>query len=236
MRLEQAAPLVGGAWSGPGRDRRRLTSCERLQRVPEPGEEVVVDGLHVEIEAVDGGAVDVRHRRRAAAPARKRTRDDRTCSSSPALILLNGIFVAAEFAIVGAPRAAIERACAATATGSRERVQRGARGSASSRTATSPPRSSASRSRASASGMYGEHVLADGDLRLARAIAACRRGCVSHGFASVVAVAILTYFHIVVGEMVPKSLALQQAERMVLLDHAADAVDRERALSVRRRR
>jgi CBS domain containing-hemolysin-like protein len=37
-----------------------------------------------------------------------------------------------------------------------------------------------------------------------------------HGLASIVAVAILTYFHIVIGEMVPKSLALQAAERMVL--------------------
>jgi CBS domain containing-hemolysin-like protein len=38
----------------------------------------------------------------------------------------------------------------------------------------------------------------------------------SHGLASVVAIAILTYFHIVVGEMIPKSLALQQAEHMAL--------------------
>ena len=56
MRLEQAAPLVGGAWSGPA-ETVGLHILQELQRVPEPGEEVVVDGLHVEIEAVDAGAV-----------------------------------------------------------------------------------------------------------------------------------------------------------------------------------
>ena len=64
-------------------------------------------------------------------------------------------------------------------------------------------------------GMYGEHVLADGIYGLIGG-SGLPAWLVSHGFASVMAVAILTYFHIVIGEMVPKSLALQHAEAMVL--------------------
>ena len=64
-------------------------------------------------------------------------------------------------------------------------------------------------------GMYGEHALAD---RLFGLLGGngLPEWLVSHAVSSVLAVAILTYFHIVVGEMVPKSLALQHAERMVL--------------------
>jgi CBS domain containing-hemolysin-like protein len=64
-------------------------------------------------------------------------------------------------------------------------------------------------------GMYGEHVLADA-IYHALGAGGAPAWLLSHGLASVVAVAILTYFHIVVGEMVPKSLALQQAEHLVL--------------------
>jgi putative hemolysin len=56
MRLEQAAPLIGGVWRGPA-ETVGAHILQALQRVPEPGEGVVVDGLHVEIEAVDGDAV-----------------------------------------------------------------------------------------------------------------------------------------------------------------------------------
>jgi putative hemolysin len=56
MRLENAAPLIGRPWSGTA-DTVGGHVLERLRRVPEPGEEAVIDGVPVEIEAVDAGTV-----------------------------------------------------------------------------------------------------------------------------------------------------------------------------------
>lgn len=126
------------------------------------------------------------------------------------LILANALFVAAEFAIVGAPRASIER--------------RAAEGDAAARMVSNILKDPRRQDRYIATaqlgitvaslglGMYGEHVLAEwighwlvglGPLRAAGA----------HTLASILAVALLTYFHIVIGEMIPKSIALQQADK-----------------------
>ena len=129
------------------------------------------------------------------------------------LILLNALFVAAEFAIVGAPRAAIDARAAARQPLARlvQSVLRDPRRQDRYIATAQIGITVASLGL----GMYGEHVLADwiheklGHGPISTWLAA-------HGFASVVAVAILTYFHVVVGEMIPKSLALLSAERMAL--------------------
>ncbi len=129
------------------------------------------------------------------------------------LILLNALFVAAEFAIVGVPKASVD--------------SRAARGNALARAVQAVLRDPVKQDRYIATaqlgitvaslglGMYGEHVLADALYRLA-SHPSLPALIASHTLASIVAVAILTYFHIVVGEMVPKSLALQRAETLVL--------------------
>jgi len=129
------------------------------------------------------------------------------------LVLANAIFVAAEFAIVGAPRAAIDA-----------RAAQGDRLARMVQTVLREPRRQ-DRYIATAQigitvaslglGMYGEHVVADWILH-AIGSASIIQWLGAHAVASVVAVAILTYFHIVLGEMVPKSLALQSAEQMAL--------------------
>ncbi|HUF91855.1 MAG TPA: hemolysin family protein [Candidatus Limnocylindria bacterium] len=130
-----------------------------------------------------------------------------------ALILLNGLFVAAEFAIVGAPRATIHHLAQAGHWSARM-VHR-----------ILADRREVDRFIATAQlgitlaslglGMYGEHLLAEW---LAGRFAGLGAGrwIAAHTLGSVTAIAILTYFHIVVGEMVPKSIALQRADRAVL--------------------
>jgi len=129
------------------------------------------------------------------------------------LVLANGLFVAAEFAIVGATRASIDHQAA---QGNRlaQRVarvlddpQQQDRYIATTQIGISVA--------SLGLGMYGEHVLAewivpwlepyDGNPWIA-----------AHALASGIAVGILTYLHIVLGEMVPKALALQSADTTVL--------------------
>ena len=128
------------------------------------------------------------------------------------LLIANGLFVAAEFAIVGAPRATIEHQAAQGSRLARrvarilEDPKRQDRYIATTQVGISVA--------SLGLGMYGEYVLAEWiALRLepfeGRWIAA-------HAVASGIALSVLTYLHIVLGEMVPKALALQRAARTAL--------------------
>ncbi len=129
------------------------------------------------------------------------------------LILLNGLFVAAEFSLVMAPRAAIEHL-----------AEEGHRAASSLHKILTNARLQ-DRSIATAQlgitlaslglGMYGEHALA-GWIGLGLERMGTPSWIGAHTAASVVSIAILTYLHIVLGEMVPKSLALQRPETTAL--------------------
>jgi len=128
-------------------------------------------------------------------------------------VLANGLFVAAEFAIVGAPRASLEHLAekgnrrARRVVAILDNIRRRDRFIATTQVGVSLA--------SLGLGMYAEHVVAEwiersvGPFTIAGWITA-------HSVASVIAVAVLTYVHIVLGEMVPKTLALQGATRTAL--------------------
>ena len=129
------------------------------------------------------------------------------------LVLANGLFVAAEFAIVGAPRASIEHQAAQGSLLARrvayilEHPKKQDRYIATTQVGISVA--------SLGLGMYGEHVLA---AWIAAELEMFDQGrwLAAHAIASLIAVGFLTYLHIVIGEMVPKALALQRADRTVL--------------------
>lgn len=126
------------------------------------------------------------------------------------LIIANGIFVAAEFAIIVSSRPALEAAAA--------------RGDRLAKMVLQAKIHPANQDRYIAAaqlgitlsslglGMYGEHLLAE---RIAHWLEGTELAspAVVHTLATILAIIILTYFHIVIGEMVPKSLALSQGEK-----------------------
>ena len=129
------------------------------------------------------------------------------------LILLNGLFVAAEFAIVAAPRTRLTQAAA--------------RGNRTAREVLDILADPIKQNRYLATtqigvtiaslglGMYGEHTVATWLLQPLERFTPLAEP-LAHTIATVLAIGLLTYLHVVLGEMAPKSLALQNAETAVL--------------------
>lgn len=140
------------------------------------------------------------------------------------LVIANGLFVAAEFAIVGAPRASIEHHASQGSRLARRvlRILENPRLQDRYIATTQIGISVASLGL----GMYGEHWLAE---QIGHWLGPIDTGgwIAVHTLASILAVAVLTYLHIVIGEMVPKALALQSAQRTVLyVSPAIEVIER----------
>jgi CBS domain containing-hemolysin-like protein len=126
------------------------------------------------------------------------------------LLLANAVFVAAEFAIVAVPRTAVEN--------------RASKGDWLSRRLLSLLSSPRQRDRFIATaqfgisvaslglGMYGEHTVAAWLEALLEPTIGHASFVTAHSIATVLAIGVLTYLHIFVGEMIPKALALGHAE------------------------
>jgi CBS domain containing-hemolysin-like protein len=132
------------------------------------------------------------------------------------LILLNGLFVSAEFSLVGSAQTRLAE-LAETGSDRAARVLEVLR---------DPNRQNRYLATAQIGitlaslglGMYGEHVVAEwiaGPMEASFGFS----HTAAHNLAAVLAISSLTYLHVVLGEMIPKSLALTASEKTVLSLH-----------------
>ncbi|MDQ4074835.1 MAG: hemolysin family protein [Chloroflexota bacterium] len=129
------------------------------------------------------------------------------------LILLNALFVAAEFAIIGVRPSKVEQMVEEgnrTAIGIREVVRN--RGKQDRYIATAQLGITVA---SLGLGMYGEPVIAhllEEPLHDWFGL----EGTIVHTISFIIALSFMTYLHVVLGEMIPKSIALQAADKTVL--------------------
>lgn len=130
-----------------------------------------------------------------------------------ALIILNAVFVAAEFSIIGSSRLTVARL--AREGQRRARLVEDILADARRQDRYIATAQLGITFASLGLGMYGEHVLAQWLIRAFEALGGAAVAA-AHTVATVLSVAILTYLHIVLGEMIPKTLALMHPERTAL--------------------
>ncbi len=129
----------------------------------------------------------------------------------PALIVVNGLFVAAEFALVSVRRTRIE-----------ELVAKGVKGARSVEHALNNLTRSIAATQLGITitsiglGFVGEPALARRIDPLFDALPAGWQGVATHSAAGFLALLIITFFHVVFGEMVPKAFAIQAPDRTAI--------------------
>jgi magnesium and cobalt exporter, CNNM family len=131
--------------------------------------------------------------------------------SIPALVALNGFFVASEFSLVALRRTKVE-----------EMVQRNVRRAKAVETATENLDRSIAATQLGitlasiALGWVGEPILADLIDPLFNRLPQSWHGTVLHTVATSVDFLLITFMHVVFGELIPKSIGLQSAEKTAL--------------------
>jgi CBS domain containing-hemolysin-like protein len=132
------------------------------------------------------------------------------------LVLLNGFFVAAEFAIIGVRATHLEQMAAEG-----NKLAGTVHSVVSSRQKQDQYIATAQLGITIASlglAMYGEPEIAHFvEPYIARIMGVAPTEALVHTVGYVIALSLLTYLHIVIGEMVPKNLALSESSRMALL-------------------
>jgi CBS domain containing-hemolysin-like protein len=129
----------------------------------------------------------------------------------PALIALNGLFVAAEFALVSVRKTRIE-----------ELVSRGVKGARAVEAAIRTLDRSIAATQLGITlasiglGFVGEPALADLIQPWFRFLPAHWQGITTHSVAALLAFLLITFLHVVFGELIPKSLALQTPDQAAL--------------------
>jgi CBS domain containing-hemolysin-like protein len=131
--------------------------------------------------------------------------------SLPILVALNGFFVSAEFALVAVRRTRVE-----------ELIQRGIKGAVGVMHAVDHLDRSIAATQLGitlssiALGIFSEHALATTLVGLFEGLPDPWNRIARHAVASTIAFAIITYMHVVFGELIPKSLALMSPERVAI--------------------